>query len=203
MRLIDWTSVRLSVRTCLSSCMAAAAVWVCVACSDIRSASECNNLPGQRVRTEADYVVNQVPLDEGDSYFLCFPGEQGRTTGPNIGELLFLQTGRIVIVGSSSHYITRASIVLDTHGDTLAVIEHNEVASFGNSSDGRIFWLVEFRVSGDFADGSVTTAVGVLKVFNANGKHLLTRTFNQPGSIDIEPEGRRYTIQVPKPDIPG
>jgi hypothetical protein len=192
-----------SLKTCLSLVLGTAAILLCVACGQPRTARECANLPGQRVKAEPFYFINQVQLDEGDSYFICFRGKNQRVIGPDVGELLFLQTGRIVIVGSSSHYVTRRSIVLDTKGDTLATIEHGEVARFGNSTDGRIFWLVEFRGTGENGPDSVPTAEGILKVFSANGAHVLTRPFSEAGSIEAEVEGNRYTIPFPKPELPG
>jgi hypothetical protein len=176
-----------------------------IACSQSRrqAGRSCEKMPGEPVTTARDYSINRVLLDEGESYFICFTGPATKIIGPSIGELLLLPHGTILIVGKSSHYMVRESTLLNRHGDTIAVIKHGEISRFGSSEDGRVFWLIEFRVASGASRSGDPSPAGLIRVFDARGEPVMTREFSAPEILRMTVNGRSYIIQLPKPEIPG
>lgn len=144
--------------------------------------------------------VVRIQESEGQRVQVAFIGNNGDPVFPDVvwpGEFLSLcRMGAFLLLDTSVHHKPGHSFLMSATAVTIASFTFGEIAEFGSSPDGKVFWIQSHPTIG-------TTPTTLLRVVDYRGREVLTKSFGRKGLQTIRYEGRTYDIQVAAPDFPG
>lgn len=128
-----------------------------------------------------------------------YKGELVGTSPEFMGNIYYLcKANRIFLGQISSHYLVKASYLLDIDGNIIREIKQEpDVYEFGFSKDEKVLWVLSAHI----ANGIPVTLVQLYDI--GNGDYIGIKESTKSGVIKIEYEGKEYEVIVGTPQVPG
>lgn len=144
--------------------------------------------------------IEDLQLYEGALFRLTVYDYAGKKRGPVArfyGDMrLLIGTQRILLAQSSSYIELKESLLLNSDGRLVRKISQPKwIAGFGQSKDGRLFWIATNKWVPDVWPS-------VVKVYNQEGRLVKTIEALEEGTVKFEYMRKTYTIPVHAPGIP-